>query len=136
MLLTKVPFLLPRSCTVQSSPSGSNAKCWRESPASSGKQSSAALERPIDRRAPVSGTVFISPSGHWMRSSRDMVRSSELGISIHYRRLGEGAYPRKYTFAADRSLTVAALIGAATVRERSPDRQRHLRPMPCLLYTS
>src|ERR1035437_9944681 len=78
MLLTEVPFLLPMSCTVQSSPSGSNAKCWRESPASSGKQSSAALERPIDRRAPVSGTVFISPSGHWMRSSRDMVRSSEL----------------------------------------------------------
>src|ERR1022692_870893 len=73
MLLTKVPFLLPRSCTVQSSPSASNAKCCRERPASSGKQSLAALERPIDRRSPVSATVFICPSGHWMRSSRDMV---------------------------------------------------------------
>src|SRR5450759_3981575 len=89
MLLTKVPFLLPRSCTVQSSPSGSNAKCWRESPASSGKQSSAALERPIDRRVPESGTLFICPSGHWTRSSRDMVRSSELAISLHYRRREE-----------------------------------------------
>src|ERR1039458_3006135 len=87
MLLTKVPFLLPRSCTVQSSPSSSNAKCWRERPASSGKHSSAALERPIDRRAPVSGMFFFCPSGHWTTSSRDMIRSSAL--SIHYRRREE-----------------------------------------------
>src|ERR1019366_2486141 len=87
MLLTKVPFLLPRSRTVQSSPSGSNAKCWRERPASSGKQSSAALERPMDRRAPVSGMLFFCPSGPWTTSSRDMVRSSTL--SIHYSRREE-----------------------------------------------
>src|ERR1039457_89278 len=72
MLLTKVPFLLPRSCTVQSSACDSKAKCWRERPASSGKHSSAALDRPTDRRSPVSGIVFIWPSGHWMSSSRDM----------------------------------------------------------------
>src|ERR1017187_8167369 len=87
MLLTKVPFLLPRSCTVQSSPSSSNAKCWRERPASSGKQSSAALERPMDRRAPVSGMLFFCPSGPWTTSSRDMVHS--LALSIHYRRREE-----------------------------------------------
>src|SRR6516165_974494 len=77
MLLTYVPFLLPRSWTVHSAPSYSKAKCWRERPASSGKHSSAALERPTVRRSPVSGTVLVCPSGDWI---------SRLGaMGFHYR---------------------------------------------------
>src|SRR5579862_1806292 len=72
MLLTKVPFLLPRSCTVQSSSSGSKAKCWRERPESSGKLSSTVLERPTATREPNSGTVFSWPSGPCTSSSRRM----------------------------------------------------------------
>src|ERR1035441_6020556 len=115
MLLTNVPFLLPRSCTVQSSSSGSNAKCWRERPASSGKQSSAALERPTDRRAPVSGTVFTCPSGHWTRSSRDMVRSSELAISLHYRRREE----RSLTPKLDQLVKIARVGSPAGAHEQA-----------------
>src|SRR6185369_10043381 len=84
MLFTKVPFLLPRSCTVQSSAWLSKAKCWRERPASSGKQSSAALDRPTDNRSPVRGTVFIWPSGHWINSSRDMGGPYLCTVVLHH----------------------------------------------------
>ncbi len=64
MLFTRVPFLLPRSWAVQSSPSRSRTMCCRDKPASSGKHNSAVLERPTINRSPCSGTVLICPSGH------------------------------------------------------------------------
>src|SRR5580704_16295455 len=77
--LSMVPFLLPRSRKAQPSPSRSIARCWRESPVSSGNGRSAALERPSEIRSASRGMNRFWPSGERIWSS-----FIELGGSLYY----------------------------------------------------